>query len=253
MSYPMRVVGALTMLGALAACDSSNPSGTGSQAQFNVATRPAAAGVAAAPAMAMGLAPVVFGSGNDTLVINQVQMVVREVELKRSDVPSGCTGGTDGCEELESGPYLLDLPLSAGASTVVAVDVTPGTYNEFEFKVRKPEGDSGFITQHPEFAGVSIRVTGTWNGTPFTYTTDVSAEQELAINPPLVITETSSADFTLMIDIGTWFRDAGGALVDPSTANVGGANESIVNSNITQSFDAFEDENHDGTDDHGGN
>ena len=56
-----------------------------------------------------------------------------------------------------------------------------------------------------------------------------------------------------MIDIGTWFRDAGGALVDPSTANSGGANESIVNSHITQSFDAFEDENHDGTDDHGGN
>jgi len=251
MSYPMRVVGTLSMLGALAACDSSSPAGTGSQAQFNVATSRAAAGVAAP--MPMGLAPVVFGSGNDTLVINQVQMVVREVELKRSDVPAGCTGGEDGCEELESGPYLLDLPLSTGASTVMAVDVPPGTYNEFEFKVRKPEGDSGFITQHPEFAGVSIRVTGTWNGTPFTYTTDVSAEQELAINPPLVITETSSADFTLFIDVGSWFRDAGGALVDPSTANNGGANESLVNSNISSSFDAFEDENHDGSDDHGGN
>jgi hypothetical protein len=252
MSYPMRVLGALSLVSALAACDSSSPASTGSQAQLNVATRPAAAGVAAAPAMAMGLAPVVFGSGADTLVITQVQMVVREVELKRSDVPAGCTGGTDGCEELESGPYLLDLPLTGGASTVVAVDVTPGTYDELEFKVRKPEGDSGFITQHPEFSGVSIRVIGTWNGTPFPYTTDVSAEQELNIAPPLVITETASADFTLMIDIGTWFRDAGGALVDPSTANVGGPNESRVNSNITQSFDAFEDENHDGTDDHGG-
>jgi len=251
MSFPLRMASVLTLAGALAACDSSTPGSTGSQAQFNVATRPATAAVSAAPGMA--LAPVSFGSGTDTLVINQVQMVVREVELKRSDIPSGCTGGTDGCEELESGPYLLDLPLSAGASTVVAVDVTPGTYNEFEFKVRKPEGDTAFIAQHPEFAGVSIRVTGTWNGAPFTYTTDVSAEQELAINPPLVITETSSADFTLFIDVGTWFRDAGGALVDPSTANVGGPNESRVNSNITQSFDAFEDENHDGTDDHGTN
>jgi hypothetical protein len=253
MSYPMRVLGALSLASALAACDSSGPASTGSQAQFSVATRPAAAGVVAAPAMAMGLAPVVFGSGTDTLVITQVQMVVREVELKRSDVPAGCTGGTDGCEELESGPYLLDLPLTGGASTVVAVDVTPGTYDELEFKVRKPEGDTAFIAQHPDFAGVSIRVTGTWNGTPFTYTTDVSAEQELNITPPLVITATASADFTLMIDVGTWFRDAGGALVDPSTANVGGPNESRVNSNITQSFDAFEDENHDGTDDHSGN
>jgi hypothetical protein len=39
--------------------------------------------------------------------------------------------------------------------------------------------------------------------------------------------------------------------VDPSTANHSGANEGLVKENIKTSLDAFEDEDHDGTDDHG--
>jgi hypothetical protein len=38
--------------------------------------------------------------------------------------------------------------------------------------------------------------------------------------------------------------------VDPATGNKGGANESLVKENIKQSIEAFEDENHDGHDDH---
>jgi len=253
MSFSMRLAGVLTIAGALAACDSSGPANTGSQVQFNIATR-AAAG--AAPRAGVMAAPVSFGDSTDTLVINQVQMVVREVELKQTEITgndsTACAGEQhDGCEELESGPYLLDLPLSTGATTVMTVPVTPGTYDEFEFKVRAPKNDSSdaFLALHPDFAGVSIRVTGTWNGTPFTYETAVSAKQELGIQPPLVVTDSSSADFTLYIDIGTWFRGMDGKLLDPTTANTGGPNESLVNGNIVRSFDAFEDENHDGCDD----
>jgi len=253
MSFSMRLAGVLTIAGALAACDSSGPASTGSQVQFNLATRGVSA---AAPAAGIMSAPVSFGDSTDTLVINQVQMVVREVELKQSGMQTdttACTGAHDGCEELESGPYLLDLPLSTGATTVMTVPVTPGSYDEFEFKVRAPRNDStnAFLALHPDFAGVSIRVTGTWNGTPFTYETAVGAKQEMTIAPPLVVTDSSSVDFTLYIDIGTWFRGMDGKLLDPTTANAGGANESLVNSNIHESFEAFEDENHDGNGDHG--
>lgn len=130
----------------------------------------------------------------------------------------------------------------------------PGTYNEFEFKIHKPEDDdsnAAFLAAHPDFDGVSIRVTGTWNGTAFTYTSDLDAEQETALVPPLVVTETGTADFTLFIDIGTWFRFGDGSLIDPSSANKGGANEGTVKSNIENSFQSFEDEDHDGSDDHG--
>jgi len=249
MSFPVRLAALLTVAGALAACDSSGPSSTGSQVQFNIATR---AATAAAPVAGFASAPVSFADSTDTLVIDQVQMVVREVELKRTDATSDstCTGEHDGCEELESGPFLLDLPLSTGATTVLTVPVTPGTYSELEFKVHAPSSDSGdaFLALHPDFAGVSIRVTGSWNGTPFTYEAGVRAKQELEIQPPLTVTDSSNADFTLFIDIGSWFRSAG-KLIDPSTANAGGANEELVNSNIVRSFNAFEDENHNGCDD----
>ncbi len=252
MSFSMRLAGALTLAGALAACDSSGPATTGSQVQFNIATR---AATGAAPSAGVMGAPVAFGDSTDTLVINQVQMVVREVELKQSEMQTDttvCAGGHEGCEELESGPYLLDLPLSTGATTVMTVPVTPGSYDEFELKVHAPRSDSSdaFLALHPDFAGVSIRVTGTWNGTPFTYETAVGAKQETHISPPLVVTDSTSADFTLFIDIGTWFRGTDGKLIDPTTANAGGVNESLVNQNIHQSFETFEDENHNGCDDH---
>jgi hypothetical protein len=254
MSRNRQLVGALMFVGALAACDSSGPASQNPAVSLSIATRGTA--VAAAPGMQLSGAPVEYTDGTNTLVISSVEMVVKELELKRSEYTSQCdsTASHDQCEELESGPYLLDLPLSAGATSVITVDVLPGTYDEFEFKVHKPSDDAenaAFLAAHPDFNGVSIRVTGTWNGAPFTYETDVSAEQEMDLSPPLVVTDAGTSDFTLYIDLGTWFRASDNSLIDPSSANNGGPNESVVNSNITSSFDAFEDENHDGHDDHG--
>jgi hypothetical protein len=54
------------------------------------------------------------------------------------------------------------------------------------------------------------------------------------------------------VDLDRWFRDATGSLVDPGSANAGNANEGLVEANIKSTLHAFEDENEDGTDDHGG-
>jgi hypothetical protein len=254
MRSTLRLAGAAVLAVALGACsDSSGPSRSGPQVQFNVATR---AATSAGSVLAADYPPATFADSTDTLVITQVQMVVRELELKQvyaAGDTTPCAGDYhEGCEELESGPFLLDLPLSTGATTVMSVPVMPGTYGEFELKVRPPRSDStsDFLAQHPDFAGVSIRVTGTWNGTDFTYETGLSASQEMEISPPLVVADSGSTDFTLFIDIGSWFRTAGGDLLDPATANAGGPNESLVNHNIHESFEAFEDENHDGCNDH---
>jgi len=256
MSHSLRLAGALVLATTLTACDSSSGPSQGSAVSLAIATRPAALAPAAGGPQFSG-DPVEYTDGTNTLIINSVEMVVKEVELKREDFDSQCDNATsdDDCEELESGPYLLDLPLSGGATSVVTVDVLPGTYDEFEFKIHKPEDDdsnAAFLAAHPSFDGVSIRVTGTWNGAAFTYETDVSAEQELDLVPPLVVTDAGTSDFTLYIDIATWFRASDNSLIDPTSANKGGQNESVVNSNITQSFDAFEDEDHDGHDDHEG-
>ncbi len=257
MSRTIRLAGALALAATLGACDSSSgPANQGSQVQMNLATQ-AAVGVFPAGGPQLVGDPVEYNDGTNTLVISKVEMVVKEVELKRSEITTSCdsTASDDACEELESGPYLLDLPLSAGATSVVTVDVVPGTYDEFEFKIHKPEDDdsnAAFLAAHPDFEGISIRVTGTWNGAPFTFTSDLDAEQETDITPPLVVTETGTADFTLFVDIGTWFRDGGNMLIDPSSANKGGPNEGVVKNNIENSFQSFEDEDHDGEDDHSG-
>jgi len=257
MSRTIRLAGALALAATLGACDSSSgPANQGSAVSLAIATRPSAAAPAPGGPQLSG-APVTYDDGTNILVINQVQMVVKEVELKTAADPTQCdpAASDDTCEELESGPYLLDLPLSSGATSVVTVDVVEGTYDEFEFKIHKPEDDAenaAFLAAHPTFDGVSIRVTGTWNGATFTYESDLNAEQEQSLVPPLVVTGTGTADFTLFIDIGTWFRTSGNMLIDPSSANKGNPNEGVVKNNIENSFQSFEDENHDGEDDHSG-
>jgi hypothetical protein len=252
MSQTIRLASALLLAATLGACDSSPGPDESSLIRLSIAT---SATPAAAPSGALLIGdPVEYTDGTNTLVISSVEMVVKEVELEPEEDASGCDDGEseDNCEEIESGPFLFDLPLTGGATSVITVEVVPGTYDEFEFKIHKPEDDDGddtFLADHPDFEGVSIRVQGTWNGAAFIYETDLSAEQELELVPPLVVTDAGTSDITLFIDVGTWFRFSDGLLIDPSTANEGGANESTVENNIEQSFDTFEDDDHDGHDD----
>jgi hypothetical protein len=226
---------------------------------FNVATRPAAAGSASVIAAATVGTPETFTDASNTLVINQVQLVLREIELKRVEATAACGGSEhDGCEKLELGPLLLDLPLggAGGAARTFSVAVAAGSYDEIEFEIHKPSNDdatdAAFVQAHPDFAGVSVRVDGTFNGQTFSYTSDLNAEEEIELSPPLVTTESAATDLTLFVDLDRWFRDGAGTLVDPATANVGLTNEVLVENNIRGTLRAFEDENHDGTDDHGG-
>jgi hypothetical protein len=234
----------------VAACDAGSPS-TSAQVNFSTATQPAAADQS-------GSSETFSDGSNNTLVISRVQLVLREIELKRVEATTSCgDSGHDGCERLELGPVLLDLPLGAGgAAHSFTVPVAAGSYDEVEFEIHPPSDgdtpDAAFVQAHPELSGVSVRVDGTFNGVGFSYTSNLSAEEEIELSPPLTLAESGTADLTLMVDLDRWFRDGAGLLVDPSTANVGLANESLVESNIRATLHAFEDENHDGTDDHQG-
>lgn len=243
----------------LSACGDSGSPSTEAQVNFNVATQPAAAGSASAIAAATVGTPETFTDASNTLVINQVQLVVREIELKRVEATATCGGSEhDGCEKLELGPMLLDLPLggAGGAARTFSVPVAAGSYDEVELEIHKPSdddaSDAAFVQAHPDFAGVSIRVDGTFNGQAFSYTSDLNAEEEIELNPPLVTTESAATDLTLFVDLDRWFRDSAGNLVDPATAGVGLTNEVLVENNIRGTLHAFEDEDHDGTDDHQG-
>lgn len=242
---------ALAAAGSLAACssDGAGPS-AGGQIALSLATT-------AGPATTAGT-PDTIALGADVLVINSVELVLRDIEFEKqnSDACDSLATGDDGCEEVEAGPVLVDLPLGTGATQAFTVSVDSGTYDEIELKLHKPEdtgdaADQAFLAAHPDLAGVSVRVTGTFNDVPFTFTSDVDAEQELDLQPPLMVGATAATDVTLFVDVRTWFVQPGGAaLIDPSLALKGGAFEGVVADNIKASFGAFEDENHDGSGDH---
>ena len=203
--------------------------------------------------------------GNDTLIIRDIEMVMREIELERvddlRDCPDTSTGpelrhDDDACEEFSTGALLVDLPLGDETDRIITVDVAEGLYDEVEFEIHKPDEvrDAAFIAANPDFARISIRVTGTFSkgGTrsDFTYTTDLNEEQEIEFDEPLDVTTDGPVNLTIRLDIATWFLNAAGTgIVDPATANDGGPNENLVRDNIRESIDAFHDDDGDGLDD----
>lgn len=247
----------LAAVAALAACDS----GTGPEGMVPLSlsvalapTAPAAAGQAASLPLAFAET---FDDGDNTLVVTRVAMVVSEVELERMnhDDCDMVEGDDDSCEEFETGPFLLELPLDGTVDRVLSVDVPPDVYDELEFEIDNPDDDDqaerDFVAAHPDFDRVSIRVEGTWNGEAFVFTSRLEAEQEMDLFPPLEVTEGSGpVNLTLSVDISGWFVDGSGNLVDPRTANRDGVNEELVEDNIERSIDLFEDHDRDGDDDH---
>ena len=160
-------------------------------------------------------------------------------------------GNDEDCDELRIGPYLLDLPLGAGAARAFSIELPAGSYREVKFKVHKAtrESDAAFIAAHPEFEQRSVRVVGTYNGVAFDFTSDATASQENEFNPALVVDGTTATDLTLFVDLSSWFL-VDGVLVDPALANNEQPLASQVKNNIKASIRAFEDDDQDGEDDH---
>ena len=115
-------VAALALVGG--ACSDAGPSNM-AQVSFNLATQPAPAAVKGVAFADVGT-PETFTDGSNTLVINQVELVLREIELQRAGVTSECSDISDDCEKLEVGPVLLDVPLgTTGAARTFSVELAP--------------------------------------------------------------------------------------------------------------------------------
>lgn len=204
--------------------------------------------------------------GQNTLEITRVAIVLREIELElqndECDDSSSDSSGSgdsssddDGCEELSFGPELVELPMDGSTDRMITLhNVDPGVYDEIEFEIHKPDDDTqadrDFIAQHPDFRRVSIRVEGRFNGSDFLYLTDLNEDQEIHLADPIVVGPgAGTVNVTLSLDVPSWFERADGSLIDPATANDGGANEDLVEDNIENSIEGFEDDDFDGKDD----
>ena len=236
---------------AVAACSDSTAAGSASMT-LSVANRSAVTSSASIGA----LADVTVTSGANTLVINKVQIVLGEIELKQASVEctegshSGPGRGGDDCPEVELDPVLVDVPLSGATTTLDLGALVPaGTYRELEFKIENVDDDSGaeaaFAAAHPELRGASVRVEGTYNGQPFVFKSNLEAEIELEFNSALTVSASQPLNLTLAVDVGAWFKGVGGTVLDPSN----GVNALAIAANIRSSFAAFEDDDRDGVED----
>lgn len=194
----------------------------------------------------------VVSLGADEILIDGIQIVLRKIHLDgapTASCPEDAEGDT-GCAEVRLGPVVFDLPLEQGSDPVFSALLPVGTYDHLKFQIHKPSdanGDADLVAQHPELENASIRVVGTYNGTAFTFTTDLTEVEELVLAEPVEVTAEGEVPLTLHVDASGWFVDqAGTGLVDPAQANDGLPFESLVEQNIRASFRAFHDADADG-------
>ena len=116
------------ILGALTACDSSSPGGSG-QVSLSVATQGAGSATASRPLSAPP--DTMVDVGGNVLVLTKVEIVLRDIELERlnhENCDSVSTGSDDDCEEFEAGPVLIDLPLNGGIEHEFTIAVDSGPF-----------------------------------------------------------------------------------------------------------------------------
>lgn len=256
-----RPIAGIAALMTLVACSSDVTGGNRHPVQLSFTTN---AGVSSATNRVA--ADLIVGESNE-LVIQKVQLVFGKLELDRTGTPD-CVGeaeadddnggGDDrgrheeGCEDVSRSPLLVDVPLDDALHPVINVPLPAGTFQELEAKL-EPARDrfTDFNTANPDLVGKSVRVEGTFNGTPFVFSSALRSKLEMEFDPPLVIDETTK-NATVSIDVRKWFVNADGAVIDPTTAIPGSDNQQLIQNNIRRSFHAFEDDEERGEDHHDG-
>ena len=229
------------------------------------------------PTITTSAAGMTITRDGDVLLVSKAQLVVRNVQLKSATAvcsdddddettgkssssssysssysSSGDDDDEDDCAEIRVGPYLVDVPVNGADGARVAVAVPAGTYSSIRLWLYKvTSGDSAdvaFRQANPDFRDISVRLTGTFNGTPFTFTNNVNAKLTVPLTAPLVI-GTGGENVTVTIDLTTWFLRPSGGLYSPAAANTPGQVRTQVQNNIRNAFRAFRDDDKDGRED----
>ena len=212
----------------------------GSTLSLSTHTGPPAAATASSASRALTL--------SNGIVLTRVRVVVSEVTLEPADttatvsVPGSVDAKVEGEDEIEAGPFLLDLAgatLDGGAVQKLSdASFKAGTYHEIKFKIHKPEGAENGVAGNAavkEMADrkASVIVDGTIGTATFTFISALEAQQKSEGTFDLK----SGSNVTLNVDETTWFG-SGTALLDPRNE----ANRSQIESNIRASFRAFKDD-----------
>lgn len=224
----------LVLAGALSvgACSSSDSTGvqrgTGNQIGFTTrAPSATSALVSAVPVTKDG----------HTLDLKTVTIVVERAWLKR-DRSDACEDdnngwrGFAGCRLVRVGPSLIDLPLDGKVVTLPANAVPQGTFKEIAVRISL------------------VRLVGTFDSKAFDVTIPVNAKSEVEFQPPLEVLSDSAASVTVNLPVDAWLVNSDGSLVDPNALLGSPSLMASVKRRIAASIRAFEDNDHDGREDH---
>lgn len=133
-----------------------------------------------------------------------------------------------GSEHFTTGPVSIDVEVDGGIVTAVSTQVPAGRYEELEM----------------DFA--SIRFIGTFNDEAFDVTVPLDLELEVEFEPAIDVQDELS--LTVALDVGAWFREADGSLVDPRALETDATLRNRLMQRIALALDAFEDSDRDGDD-----
>ena len=185
--------------------------------------------------------------GNDVLVITKAQLVVKDVKL--GSAACGEDTADADCATLHTGPYLVDVPMNGTDGARATVPVIEGSYSKVRLTLHKvtsnDSADAAFRQANPDFRDISIRLEGTYNGTPFVFVNDVNAKLDVPLPETLEVDE-EGGDVTVTVDFASWFANPQGGLYSPVLANAPGNTRAQVQNNIRSAFRAFRDNNRDG-------
>jgi hypothetical protein len=217
-------------LAILTAC-SGDSTGLGNNANAQL-------GFAATSSASASAALVPLTVDEHTLDLTGVALTVSRAELKRGS-DDACDDddsnrGPGNCRELKVGPTTIDLPLTGSVVAVPANTIPAGTYRELELRVSQ------------------IEVKGTFDGKAFDITLHVNAKSEIEFDTPLVVSDTGATSITVAVPTTNWFVNTDGSLIDPNALASSPSLNVFVQNRVRASFRAFEDRDHDGHDDHGG-
>lgn len=223
-----------------------------------------AAGVVAPASRPILKAPLVYSDsfvaqGRDTIFLHRVQLVLMEMAVAPS-VANECEEeeGEDNppCVEFQEDPRVFELPLGRGTVFQSAKPAPATDYNLFQLVLHTPDPDKdgALLRANPDLTGSSVRVEGVMSRggarKDFTYTSPFSEQEEIALEPAVVVGPRDTLRITLRVDVGSWFTSGDHLLLlDPASAGPGGPNEHTVKDNIRTSLRVFRDSNRDGLDD----
>lgn len=232
-AWSRRALAATALAGALsAAACSGDSTGVDAAAGSSIGFTTRAASASAALASAVPIT-----KDGHTLDVKTVTVVVERAWLKRNrsdecEDDKESWRGFAGCRLVRVGPTLIDLPLDGKVVTLPANAVPAGTFKEVAVRISL------------------VRLMGTYDTKSFDVTIPVNAKSEVEFETPLEVLADSAVALTVNFPVDTWLVNTDGSLVDPNALVGSPSLMSSVKRRIAASIRAFEDNDHDGREDH---